>query len=516
MYNVFDWYWLVGDTNPTTQVYSSKSNAYVANTSAQYLAWLLDPNVGGASGSGSAFSITNAVSGTGGKIRLTIFPSTSTMQTNQQWNVSSVLGTVEANGNWLITIIDSTHIELQGSTFVNPYNAGGLLTGATEIDTDAHLRRVINTAAAETITQTGSNAASTQTSGVDITLTNPPPLYIGVSMTANGKKLILPPMNAPQSLAKGQVMVVENTGSFDFTITAQDGTTVICKLQKGINSTTGEKTLLFLFDNSTLNGGIKPISVPYGNQVPKIVDILGNTIAGIQFTFTIAGQILVDPGGQGRIPNPTPFAASTFTVDITTAGPVANGRDRAAAFGASTTVSFFAIWGFGVATAGLVSASPTSPTLPTGYTHFAYLCSATLDGAVHLPAVHLVKDWMSLDTALTVLSNGAATVDTQVVLSLPIVAVSFRIMATSWGVTADGTGAAISVLHLGYLSGVDMLQLVSDFVVSPTTATRIPSGEIEMPALGLGGSFFYHQQVLNGSAPATTIVLTGWREPNGA
>lgn len=39
--------------------------------------------------------------------------------------ISNVLGTTEANGNWLATVVDSTHFTLQGSTFTNAYISGG-------------------------------------------------------------------------------------------------------------------------------------------------------------------------------------------------------------------------------------------------------------------------------------------------------------------------------------------------------------------------------------------------------
>jgi Ubiquitin-activating enzyme E1 FCCH domain len=43
--------------------------------------------------------------------------------------ITGVLGTVEANGNWAaITVIDSTHFTLNGSTFTNAYVTGGIVS----------------------------------------------------------------------------------------------------------------------------------------------------------------------------------------------------------------------------------------------------------------------------------------------------------------------------------------------------------------------------------------------------
>lgn len=46
--------------------------------------------------------------------------------------VYDVEGTVEANGTWQVTIIDPTHIDLIGSTFVNAWTAGGHIGGSLD------------------------------------------------------------------------------------------------------------------------------------------------------------------------------------------------------------------------------------------------------------------------------------------------------------------------------------------------------------------------------------------------
>lgn len=46
--------------------------------------------------------------------------------------VYGVTGTTEANGNWRYTYINSTHIDLIGSTFTNAYGGGGTIGGAID------------------------------------------------------------------------------------------------------------------------------------------------------------------------------------------------------------------------------------------------------------------------------------------------------------------------------------------------------------------------------------------------
>lgn len=69
-------------------------------------------------------SVSGAAAGTGGVIRLTV-SDTSFFITGETGNVSGVNGTTEANGNWTFTVIDATHLELQGSTFVHAWTSGG-------------------------------------------------------------------------------------------------------------------------------------------------------------------------------------------------------------------------------------------------------------------------------------------------------------------------------------------------------------------------------------------------------
>lgn len=69
-------------------------------------------------------NVSGAASGTNGVVRLTV-NNTAQAETNDYVSVSGITGTTEANGIWPITVIDATHIELQGSQFANAYVSGG-------------------------------------------------------------------------------------------------------------------------------------------------------------------------------------------------------------------------------------------------------------------------------------------------------------------------------------------------------------------------------------------------------
>ena len=69
-------------------------------------------------------AVTGTANNGSGLIRITV-SSTSTWSTGNLVQVFSVGGTTEANGQWTITVIDGTHIDLQGSTFTNAFTSGG-------------------------------------------------------------------------------------------------------------------------------------------------------------------------------------------------------------------------------------------------------------------------------------------------------------------------------------------------------------------------------------------------------
>jgi hypothetical protein len=67
---------------------------------------------------------TNAVDNGAGLIRIT----TGTVHgrtTGDKILISGILGTTEANGAWIVTVINTTTIDLQASTFTNAYTSGG-------------------------------------------------------------------------------------------------------------------------------------------------------------------------------------------------------------------------------------------------------------------------------------------------------------------------------------------------------------------------------------------------------
>ena len=140
--------WLVGDSESGNLLFTDDTNftengspmlyrvesALVKNFPAQVRVARADfdfvVGVGQAVGTISTTVIGAAASPLGGLIRLQVV-STAQMFTGDVASVAGVLGTVEANGNFSINVIDATHIDLQATVFVNAFTSGGIVTDLT-------------------------------------------------------------------------------------------------------------------------------------------------------------------------------------------------------------------------------------------------------------------------------------------------------------------------------------------------------------------------------------------------
>lgn len=73
----------------------------------------------------STKSITNVVNNGSGLIRISA--TAHGLSTGNKCFISGVVGTTEANGAWIVTVIDANTIDLNGSTFTNTYLSAGIL-----------------------------------------------------------------------------------------------------------------------------------------------------------------------------------------------------------------------------------------------------------------------------------------------------------------------------------------------------------------------------------------------------
>ena len=209
--------------------------------------------------------------------------------------------------------------------------------------------------------------------------------------------------------------------------------------------------------------------------------------------------ILSKPSDQSTV---TRYNPGTITNNVGLAGPIANGRDQALGFSASSWIHFYWIWnGTTLATLSSVTAPPTSPTLPTGYTHWAYA------GAVfYNSGSQLVKTFIQGSRAYIAriqAYNGNPPANTEqpitVATMVPPNALSIEL---SWNAIFPST--ANSGLTFRFLSTVDHIE----FRTVDGNGVRA-SGPVSLPNV--------NQQVIfiKDNPNLTIIDVAGYTLPNG-
>ena len=144
----------------------------------------------------------------------------------------------------------------------------------------------------------------------------------------------------------------------------------------------------------------------------RVLGLVGINNAGAattQYDLSAQAVVLYNPS-DGTVVVKT--NTGVITNDVTTAGSAANGRDQAGAFTATSWIHFYLIWnGTTLATLSSATAPPTGPTLPSGYTHWAY-CGAVrfVSSALRLTQFMGSKAWIDLeDSSIRPLSGGTST-----------------------------------------------------------------------------------------------------------
>jgi hypothetical protein len=231
------------------------------------------------------------------------------------------------------------------------------------------------------------------------------------------------------------------------------------------NTTTVNVTL----DSGALDAGLSAVWVgppvtgnPLNlNSAPRVVGCNcanNSSTPNTQFDLDADYITLRNPTTGHCVTIANPGAA--ITNNISTAGPAANGRDQAGAFSNSSWVHFYWIWnGTTLATISSATAPPIGPTLPSGYTHWAYAGAVYLDSGGALRRVYIRDNVISLAAAAQVLDASAqATTPTVIDLSEVVPPNAGNIeFTTRITVTATGGGAAATSASYQVLSGSSMI-----------------------------------------------------------
>lgn len=324
---------------------------------------------------------------------------------------------------------------------------------------------------------------------------------------------------APNSLAAyaaGQVFrfIPANTNTGAATININSiGAKAITK--NGATALAAGDLVATKFAEIVYDGTQFQLANPSQAQIPSAV---GRNFAGrtnssnpnYQVDFT-ASELSVKTSANASL---TLYTVSV-TADITASG--ANGLDTGSEAG-DTWYYLYVIYNPSTATvASLLSASATSPTLPSGYTYFALVGAVRNDGSSNFIKYQQNGMAVTFESPQAVLSGGAATTETAITVTsfVPDIAQSFKVSSTA-SMTADGSGAALAALILRWVSGTNyfvnqgalygLANGSSGNFIFTGTQTDIPNRSRD---------FYYLWSGVTGSSQAANVSILGFTIPGG-
>lgn len=202
--------------------------------------------------------------------------------------------------------------------------------------------------------------------------------------------------------------------------------------------------------------------------------------------------------------------AAKITCDIGLAGAVENGRDQGGAFNPSSWVHLYYIWnGVNLRTIASASAPAVGPTLPQGFTFWAYIGAWRINASSQLVPCYIRGAKVTYASGVSVVSGGSVTDPTAINLSSAI---------------PPNAGIVSVIANLSYFDSNTTTLNLNLYVVADKVFTRIgitePVAGVSMKSTGGGDmpnvsqSIYYAWDAGTGNRSAT-IYVQGYSIPNG-
>ncbi len=263
---------------------------------------------------------------------------------------------------------------------------------------------------------------------------------------------------------------------------------------------------------ANVNANMTTLDSPMGRYA--VSGLVGNNNSGApntQYDLAADAVCMMNPTNKMGV---TRVGTGTLTNNISTAGPAANGRDQAGAFTAATWIHFYFIWnGSATATLSSATAPPTGPTLPSGYTHWAYCGAVYFNGSSQLLAVRMRGQTCFYDTHQSFLStNSPATAETALGLSalLPPNAVN-GLMHLAGSENASAGGGITHITKIRVVSGADFYSHQQN-----TNASTAAIINFSLMFPNISQQIFYlNTNNTNVATAQYDAYLTGYTVPNG-
>lgn len=244
-----------------------------------------------------------------------------------------------------------------------------------------------------------------------------------------------------------------------------------------------------------------------GVSVYQVRGLTGANNSGTPFTqYDLAADAVVlwSPSDGSTVLR---TATGTITNNISTTGPAANGRDQGSAFSANSWLHFYLIWnGTTLASVSSTAAPPTGPTLPSGYTHWAYAGAVRYDSNPRLVATRMRGTWGWYDAQQAALADGRATTETAVSLTALI-----PTNALTWSGHFRGLNQVASNQHyeLRVVTGVTWRSLR----LTTGGSNDNDQGQMTVPNVAQNLYYLYGGDPTGGLGLCIDVV--GYQVPNG-
>lgn len=246
---------------------------------------------------------------------------------------------------------------------------------------------------------------------------------------------------------------------------------------------------------------------------PRVMGLVGaNNAATPNTKYDVSADVveLRDPVTGAIF---TAVNTGTVTSDVTLSGPAANGRDQAGVFSASSWLHKYWIWnGATLATIWSAVAPPTGPTLPSGYTHWAYIGAVYFNASSQIVRCRIRGDSVYYDSPQPVATGAVSTLEVAISLVSAIPQNAQSAFIQSNGICSATAASTQMTFRVRLISGSEFM--AADMVNESAGGYAGFAFTCEMPNVS---RTIYYVWTGTGALSTRTAVINvlGYKVPNG-
>lgn len=290
-------------------------------------------------------------------------------------------------------------------------------------------------------------------------------------------------------------------------------------LYKFVIKTSADATLYTLDDYAVTQPlSLADESVGFSAPLPTVRNLTGSRHSTpTRYTLGIPNYVALSRQSSGQesdvVVRRYPVSV---TIDATLSGPIAGGRDQSAAFPNPSWVNLYYIWN-GITFSGVASlnTNASGPTLPTGYTHWAY--ATTLYYTTEFQDAYVMGSRVYHDISAF---TGLTSVSMASIGSLSAIVPPLATHAFGWARmsgTSTAGGSLDMTLTIAARSASPVLDAASirAFQSGINSVSQV-TGDGEFTVSLLTAQTVYYQiSNTSGTSPSGTVRIKGYVVPNG-